>query len=43
MNTMKHPLTLITALLLAPLTAVAAEKPNILVLYLDDMGWAQPG
>jgi arylsulfatase A-like enzyme len=23
--------------------AQAADKPNILVLYLDDMGWAQPG
>ncbi len=29
--------------LLAPLTASAADKPNILVIYLDDMGWAQPG
>ncbi|MEY3449623.1 MAG: hypothetical protein RL749_1244, partial [Verrucomicrobiota bacterium] len=28
--------------LLAPLTASAADKPNILVLYMDDMGWAQP-
>jgi len=31
--------------LLAPLALFAADaaKPNILVLYLDDMGWAQPG
>ena len=32
-------------LLLAPLSLLAtdAAKPNILILYLDDMGWAQPG
>lgn len=30
-------------LLLAPLAALAADKPNVLILYLDDMGWAQPG
>lgn len=29
--------------LLAPLAAIAADKPNVLILYLDDMGWAQPG
>ena len=23
--------------------AVAADKPNVLVFYVDDMGWAQPG
>ena len=23
--------------------AVAAPKPNVLIFYLDDMGWAQPG
>jgi arylsulfatase A-like enzyme len=23
--------------------AAAAEKPNVLIFYLDDMGWAQPG
>ena len=26
---------------LSPLAA--ADKPNVLILYLDDMGWAQPG
>jgi arylsulfatase A-like enzyme len=37
------------ALLLAPLTALCASevsksaKPNVLVIYVDDMGWAQPG
>lgn len=31
------------SLLLAPLAAFAADKPNVLILYLDDMGWAQPG
>jgi arylsulfatase A-like enzyme len=29
--------------LLAPLATSAADKPNVLVLYMDDMGWAQPG
>lgn len=29
---------------LLPLAVLAAErKPNVLVVYLDDMGWAQPG
>jgi arylsulfatase A-like enzyme len=34
------------ALLLAPaqpISAAPAAKPNVLVFYLDDMGWAQPG
>lgn len=26
-----------------PALAAAADKPNVLVFYLDDMGWAQPG
>lgn len=32
--------------ILAPFSATAAEeaaRPNILIFYLDDMGWAQPG
>ncbi len=31
--------------IIAPLTAAAvdATRPNILIFYLDDMGWAQPG
>lgn len=37
---MKLP-SLCLALLLAPILAVA--KPNVLVFYVDDMGWAQPG
>ncbi|TDU81714.1 arylsulfatase A-like enzyme [Prosthecobacter fusiformis] len=28
---------------LASLHAAEAEKPNIVVFYIDDMGWAQPG
>lgn len=40
---MKPIFVALTALLLAPLAADGAERPNILVLYLDDMGWAQPG
>ncbi|MCX6858567.1 MAG: sulfatase-like hydrolase/transferase [Verrucomicrobia bacterium] len=43
---MKHTLTLLTALLLAPLAALnaaqaskPASKPNILLILADDMGW----
>jgi arylsulfatase A-like enzyme len=35
---MKHTLTLLTALLLAPLATMAA-KPNIVYLLADDLGW----
>lgn len=31
------------AALLSPAHAADAAKPNILIFYLDDMGWAQPG
>ncbi|WP_395742214.1 sulfatase-like hydrolase/transferase [Prosthecobacter sp.] len=34
-------LFLFAATLLSP--ALAANKPNILIFYMDDMGWAQPG
>lgn len=44
---MKNPLTLLTALLLAPMAAPSAAavpaKPNILVIYSDDHGWADLG
>ena len=40
---MMHTLTLLTALLLAPLAALhaapATAKPNIVILYADDMGY----
>lgn len=36
---MKFPLLL--ALLIAPVLAFA--QPNVLIFYIDDMGWAQPG
>ena len=36
---MKFPLFL--ALLIAPVLAFA--QPNVLIFYIDDMGWAQPG
>ena len=43
---MKH-LAWLCALLAAPwghlLAAASAAKPNILIFYVDDMGWAQPG
>jgi len=40
---MKHTLTLLTALLLAPLAALhsaESRKPNIIVILSDDLGWA---
>lgn len=41
---MKHILPLVATLLLIPLAAshAAERKPNILIFYVDDMGWAQP-
>lgn len=38
---MKRLLILLYLSALSPL--ISAEKPNILIFYLDDMGWAQPG
>ena len=38
---MKRLLILLCLSALSPL--LSAEKPNILIFYLDDMGWAQPG
>lgn len=40
---MRHLALSLLLALLAPLATSAADKPNVLVLYMDDMGWAQPG
>jgi arylsulfatase A-like enzyme len=35
---MKHTLTLLTALLLAPFAALAADRPNVVLILADDLG-----
>jgi arylsulfatase A-like enzyme len=42
---MKHTLTLLTTLLLAPLAALeaASAKPNVLFILADDLGWRDLG
>ncbi len=40
---MKHPIRLLTTLLLAPLAATAAPKPNLVFINIDDMGYADIG
>ena len=39
-----HRIALLFALSLLPAAlSLAAAKPNVLIIYVDDMGWAQPG
>lgn len=40
---MKKLAPLFALAVLAVSSASAATKPNVLIFYLDDMGWAQPG
>lgn len=43
-SSMRAWFTVLAVAFLLPWAALAAEaKPNILIFYLDDMGWAQPG
>src|SRR3569833_862606 len=49
-RTMKYLFTLFAVLQFCPLATLHATdaakpntKPNILIFYVDDMGWAQPG
>lgn len=37
---MKKPTLLLITLMLACVTAVAQDKPNILVIWGDDIGWS---
>lgn len=46
MTITKQAITFLTALLLAPLTALHAadvQKPNIIFIYADDWGWGDLG
>ncbi len=36
-------LNFLLLLAMSPAAALAAAKPNVLLFYVDDMGWAQPG
>src|SRR5688572_1127591 len=40
---MRRVLPVFFLLSVALVSAAPARKPNVLVIYLDDMGWAQPG
>jgi arylsulfatase A-like enzyme len=40
---MKKLILAFSSLLIFQLSAAESTKPNILIFYLDDMGWAQPG
>jgi arylsulfatase len=38
-----RPLILLLLLLLAPISANASGKPNIVLVFLDNFGWGEPG
>ena len=40
---MKKLILAFSSLFIFQLSAAESPKPNILIFYLDDMGWAQPG
>lgn len=42
-SSMKKLILAIVSLCLSQLNAAELTKPNVVIFYLDDMGWAQPG
>ena len=40
---MRSILLLASLLLLNPIVAIASDKPNIVLVFLDNFGWGEPG